>query len=135
MKPLRLSEEDLRLLRAMRKGNAVAAHVVSIPERAVIAWRAKVILALHRGRTNHAVALRLRTSPASVGKWRARFVDQGVAGLLEARTARGGHGVSHDIRNAVASRSRRGESTRAIARAVDVSQSTVSRLLRGRGGR
>jgi transposase len=123
---------DLRVLRTLRRGVRVDGVELSARERIVIAWRARIVLALFRGATNTAVAVRFHTSLATVGKWRSRFLERGVDGLLEGRTARSGTKASHDLMNAVKSRLAQGVSTRAVAQALRVSQSTVARLARSR---
>ncbi len=48
-----------------------------------LARRARIVLACAEARTNLAVARRLRVAPATVGKWRERFVTRRVEGLLD----------------------------------------------------
>lgn len=48
-----------------------------------LARRARIVLACGDGRDNHTVARRLRVSPATVGKWRARFVRDRLDGLYD----------------------------------------------------
>ncbi len=48
-----------------------------------LARRARLVLTCAAGRDNKTVAKRLRLSPATVGKWRARFVRDRVDGLLD----------------------------------------------------
>jgi transposase len=45
--------------------------------------RAEIVLRCGSGRSNRQVARELRTTNARVGNWRARFVAEGVAGLLD----------------------------------------------------
>ena len=47
-------------------------------------FRAEVILAIAEGLSNKAVAERLDTRPATVSKWRGRFAQAGLSGLLDA---------------------------------------------------
>ncbi|WP_183168304.1 IS630 family transposase [Azomonas macrocytogenes] len=50
-----------------------------------LAMRARIVLACAEpGATNLAVAAKLGVSNLTVGKWRRRFADQGVAGLVDA---------------------------------------------------
>src|SRR5215472_14075271 len=49
-----------------------------------MAFRAQVILAVAEGLANAAVAQRLGTRPATVSKWRGRFAQRGLSGLLDA---------------------------------------------------
>src|SRR5660398_257976 len=46
--------------------------------------RARIILALARGRTNREVAEELSIRPATVSKWRTRFATKGIGGLADA---------------------------------------------------
>ena len=48
-----------------------------------LARRARIVLTCAEGRPNQVVAKRLRVAPATVGKWRARFVADRVAGLFD----------------------------------------------------
>lgn len=46
--------------------------------------RSSIVLALAEGLTNAEVAQRFQVSPATVAKWRDRYVRRGVAGLRDA---------------------------------------------------
>lgn len=129
---LLLTVADRATLRAWRSLRSTP-YTASLArrDREVIAKRARIVLAAAKGKTNQVVARQLGISAQTAGKWRARFVAGGVAGLLEGRRPRGGGRVGDDLRRAVESRLRRGESTRTIAAAVGASQSTVARLRRG----
>lgn len=48
-----------------------------------LAMRARIVLACARGESNSDVAQRLDITPQTVGKWRSRFVDQRLDGLLD----------------------------------------------------
>ena len=48
-----------------------------------LATRAAIVLACAEGLDNKSVAKRLRLSNATVGKWRARFVESRLDGLLD----------------------------------------------------
>jgi transposase len=48
-----------------------------------LALRSKIVLACADGLDNRQVAVRLSVVPAAVGKWRRRFVDQRLDGLLD----------------------------------------------------
>lgn len=48
-----------------------------------LALRAKIIMACASGQTNTAVAQQFRVTKQMVGKWRTRFVESGVDGLLD----------------------------------------------------
>ncbi|MGW3860191.1 helix-turn-helix domain-containing protein [Streptomyces sp. NPDC005047] len=52
--------------------------------------RGRIVLACAEGLTNAEVAQRLTVSPATVAKWRGRYLRRGVAGLHDApRTGAG----------------------------------------------
>jgi transposase len=48
-----------------------------------LAFRARLVLACAAGTMNQAVARRYRTTNATVGKWRQRFIDQRLEGLYD----------------------------------------------------
>jgi len=48
-----------------------------------LALRARIILACAEGKTNTEVANEFRVTKQMVGKWRARFFDQRLDGLLD----------------------------------------------------
>jgi transposase len=63
-----------------RKLTALAHRPRSAPS---LARRAPMILACTHGRDNQVVARRLRIAPATVAKWRGRFLTDRVDGLLD----------------------------------------------------
>ncbi len=103
-----------------------------------LAMRARIVLASATGATNVAVATQVGVTPQTVGKWRARFLESGIEGLLdEPRVGRprevGDDTVEQVIVDALESPAPRGAShwsTRAMADHAGVSQSTVSRIWR-----
>jgi transposase/transposase-like protein len=50
---------------------------------AAVAQRARMVLGCAAGQANRTVARRLRVAPATVGKWRRRFIERRTAGLLD----------------------------------------------------
>ncbi|MEO5673651.1 MAG: IS630 family transposase [Chitinophagales bacterium] len=46
--------------------------------------RAKIIMALHEGKSNKQVAEEMKTRQATISKWRKRFVATGISGLYDA---------------------------------------------------
>ena len=48
-----------------------------------LALRARIVLAAGAGRTNTAIAAELRVKKQTVGKWRARFLQRRLDGLLD----------------------------------------------------
>jgi transposase len=80
----------------MVRGRPKAKLVVSPGERATLerwtsrpktaqalAWRARIILLSAKGVSNAMVAQKLAVSPQMVGKWRARFIEKRLDGILD----------------------------------------------------
>ena len=55
------------------------AHSRSLP--AGLVSRAKIVLLSASGKTNLDIALQLKMTNATIGKWRRRFLEQGISGL------------------------------------------------------
>src|SRR4051812_18415986 len=81
---------------AMRKGRAIPVLTVTVEERETLerwarrpktaqalAQRAQIILNCASGKSNTEVATRLRLSKQMVGKWRQRFIERRLDGLLD----------------------------------------------------
>ena len=105
-----------------------------------LALRARIILSCAQERSNGEVAQLLGVARPTVGKWRQRFVEQRSAGLLDA--PRSGHPrtVSDDDVERMIVRTLESQpadathwSTRSMATASGLSQSTVSRVWRAFG--
>ena len=102
-----------------------------------LALRARIVLQCAEGRSNQDVAGRLRVTGQMVGKWRARFVDRRVDGLLDEPRPGAPRSV-HDAQiEAVLTttlehtpRDATHWSTRAMASESGLSQSTISRIWR-----
>ncbi|MFC8063777.1 GntR family transcriptional regulator [Streptomyces sp. NPDC057293] len=99
--------------------------------------RGRIVLACAEGLTNTEVARRLTVSPATVAKWRGRYLRRGVAGLHDA--PRPGRPRSADRRQAeariaaVLEQARAGApvpSTRSLSDTLGLSQSTIARIWR-----
>lgn len=94
--------------------------------------RSRIVLACADGRTNKEVADALRITPATVGKWRRRFLMMGLAGLDD--SARSGRPRRSDGTRLALLRTPpangRPATTRQLARTVGVSQSTAARRQR-----
>lgn len=105
-----------------------------------LALRARIVLACADGADNKGVAVHQRVTPQTVSQWRARFVEQRLAGLLDAPRP-GAPRSSDEARvDAVIAKTLESRpagatpwSTRAMARAMNVSQSAVSRIWRAFG--
>ena len=79
-----------------RTGRPKTELVLSVDERAqlqrwarraksaqALALRSRIVLACADGESNAAVAARLRCSAPMVGKWRSRFVERRLDGLID----------------------------------------------------
>ena len=105
-----------------------------------LALRARLVLACAEGHDNRAVAARLRVTPQMVSKWRARFVELRLDGLLDAPRS-GAPRTIDDVRvDAVIAKTLESVppgathwSTRTMAGALDMSQTAVSRIWRAFG--
>lgn len=105
-----------------------------------LARRARVVLACAEGRDNTTVARRVRMSPTTVCKWRARFVNARVAGLFDEPRPGAPRQIPDAKIEAVIVRTLettpRGAthwSTREMARATGCSHMTISRVWRAFG--
>ena len=105
-----------------------------------LARRARVVLACAEGRDNTTVARRLRLSPTTVCKWRARFVQDRVAGLFDEPRPGTPRQIDDAQIEAVIVRTLettpRGAthwSTRGMAKATGLSHMTISRVWRAFG--
>ena len=72
MKPLLLTDDEREQLQGMAKSR-------SMPYSLVV--RSQIVLACSNGEANKDIAERLGVSGMTVGKWRKRFLDQGITGL------------------------------------------------------
>ncbi|MFJ7231615.1 GntR family transcriptional regulator [Streptomyces tendae] len=99
--------------------------------------RGRIVLACAEGLTNAEVARRLTVSPATVAKWRERYLRQGIAGLRDAprpgRPRSADRGPAEARIAAVLEQARAGApvpSTRALSDTLGLSQSTIARIWR-----
>ncbi|MDQ3677021.1 MAG: IS630 family transposase [Actinomycetota bacterium] len=102
-----------------------------------LALRARIILRAATGHSNTVTARELRVTKPTVGKWRARFVRDGLQGLLDEPRPGVPRQISdaqveHVITTTLESTPRDAThwSTRSMAKAAGVSQSAVSRIWR-----
>ena len=102
-----------------------------------LALRARIILRAATGQSNTVTARELRVTKATVGKWRGRFVRDGLQGLLDEPRP----GVPRQINDALVERvitttlestprDATHWSTRSMAKATGLSQSAISRIWR-----
>ena len=105
-----------------------------------LALRARIILACAGGSSNSEVARALRITKQTVGKWRSRFVAQRLDGLLDeprpgAPRKLDDARIEELIATTLNERPRDAThwSSRALAKKLKVSQSTVSRAWRAFG--
>ena len=96
-----------------------------------------MVLECSKGKTNTAVAAELRVSQATVGKWRSRFLESRLDGLVdEARPGRPRTVTDADVERVVTltlettPKDATHWSTRSMARRSGLSHNTVSRIWR-----
>ncbi|WP_406296381.1 GntR family transcriptional regulator [Streptomyces sp. NBC_00624] len=99
--------------------------------------RSSIVLACAEGLTNTEVAQRLQVSPATVAKWRDRYLRRGMAGLSDAPRSGRPRSVTRQGAEAhiaaVLAQAEKGSpvpSTRALSDTLGLSQSTVARIWR-----
>lgn len=106
-----------------------------------LVMRARIVLACAEGMSNTGVAAQLGVSRDMVGKWRARFLARGLYGLFD-RPRSGAprkitdQQVADVIVKTLETSPDNGErhwSTRSMARAAGLSQTSVSRIWREHG--
>ena len=102
-----------------------------------LALRSRIVLACADGRSNTAVAAELRVCVDTVGKWRSRFLEQRLDGLLDQpRSGRPRMIDDADVERVIAltlettPKDATHWSTRAMARRSGLSHNTVSRIWR-----
>ena len=105
-----------------------------------LATRAKIVLACAEGADNKAVAARLGVCPATVGTWRARFVERRLEGLTDEPRPGAPRKISDaDVERVVTKaletkpKAATHWSTRGMAKAEGLSQSSVGRIWRAFG--
>ena len=131
-KAIELSDDDRTTLTKWSRGR-------STPTRLVI--RAKIVLAAAKGAENKDIAAELGCTRKTVGLWRNRFAEFGLSGI-EQDAARGGRPATvRSEKEAIIIQKTTQEvplnatqwSTRTMAAAVGVSESTVRRVWRDNG--
>ena len=129
--PLELSVEERNQLVSYRRRRRTAHG---------LATRAAIVLACADGLNNKAVAARLHVSPATGGKWRSRFVENRLDGLLDEPRPGAPRKISdsrvEEIVTLTLESKPKGAthwSTRDMAKRVGVSAMSVSRVWRAFG--
>jgi transposase len=99
--------------------------------------RARIVLSCQAGRSNRESAKRLKVTAQTVGKWRARFVAQGLQGLADQPRSGAPRSISDALVEAVLAKTLHEKppdgarwSSRRLAVALGVSQRTVLRIWR-----
>ena len=102
-----------------------------------LALRARIVLRAATGQSNTVTARELRVTKATVGKWRSRFVRDGLQGLLDEPRPGVPRQISDVQVEAVITRTLESAprdathwSTRSMATATGLSQSAISRIWR-----
>jgi transposase len=105
-----------------------------------LALRARIVLRAADGDTNTAIARRERVTKATVGKWRGRFLQKRLEGLLDEPRPGAPRSITDaDVEALITKtlettpRDATHWSTRSMAKATDLSQSAISRIWRAFG--
>ena len=105
-----------------------------------LAQRARIVQAAADGRPNDAIARELSITPHTVGKWRRRFLERGPDGLLDEPRPGAPRTITDDQVEAVIVKTLEAKpanathwSTRSMARAMGMSQASISRIWRAFG--
>lgn len=105
-----------------------------------LALRSRIVLACATGQTNTAVAKELKVTMQTVGKWRRRFVENRLDGLLDDPRCGAPRTITDEQVEAVVTRTLETApenathwSTRSMAEATGMSQTAVSRIWRAFG--
>jgi len=126
--PLSISEQDRVQLVGWTKRPKTAQ---------ALAMRSRIVLLAAEGHNNKIIAARLHTIPHTVGKWRRRYLELGLDGLLDEPrhgTARklGDEQVERVLTRTLESQPQAAThwSTRDMAKACGLSQSSIIRIWR-----
>lgn len=129
--PVKLSSRIREQLQAMERSR-------SMPQ--ALAQRARIILLAADGLNNSSVAARLGLSRPTVGKWRQRFLRQGLVGLYDEAKPGGPRSISDEqvaslIRRTLKTKPKDGThwTCRSLAAETKISRATVHRLWRAFG--
>ena len=128
LKPLTLTrDEQEQLEQWVRSGQG----------RRPLATRARIVLSCQAGCSNRESAKRLNVTAQTVGKWRARFLAQGLPGLADQPRSGAPRSISDALVEAVLAKTLHEKppgaarwSSRRLAATLGVSQRTVLRIWR-----
>lgn len=123
-----VSDEDREVLERYARRGRANRH---------LSFRARIVLRCAAGESNSNVARELRTTNATVGKWRKRFVEQRLDGLLDEPRPGAERKITDDqVERVVVQtlettpKGRTHWSTRSMARNVGLSHTTIGRIWR-----
>ncbi len=126
-----MSEEDRQVLERFTRRTTTSQ---------ALALRSRIVLRSAEGATNREVARQLEVTPQTVGKWRARYIERGVEGLLDEPRPGAPRKVTDDKVEEVVVKTLESKptdsthwSSRDMAKRVGLSQSTVARIWRAFG--
>lgn len=126
-----LSDQELEQLEGFARGRKTPARLV---------FRARVVLLAAKGKLNLAIAEELSTTPRAVGRWRKRFVEQRIAGILTDAPRPGRPSTIASKRDLIIHKTLHEKprnathwSTRSMASAIGVSEASVRRIWQSHG--
>jgi transposase len=100
-----------------------------------LAMRARIVLSCHAGLPHRESAKQLKVTAQTVGKWRARFVAQGIQGLADQPRSGAPRSISDALVQAVLAKTLHEQppdaarwSSRRLAATLGVSQRTILRI-------
>jgi transposase len=125
-KPLHMTDEERRVLEQWARRPTTAQR---------LAFRARVVLRCAEGLTNRAVATREHTSGNTVGKWRERFRQRRLEGVMDEPRPGAPRTITDDRIVDVITRTLEGPpahatqwTTRSMADAAGLSRATIARI-------
>ena len=131
--PLTLSRMEEQTLRQW-------ASSTNTPRARALSLRAAIVLASADGATIAATSERLQVSKPTVGKWRSRFLDRRLDGLLDRARSGVPNTIDDDLTAQIVDAGRHTAapdgtpwSTRTLARSLGISQSSVQRIWAAHG--
>ena len=130
--PVVLLTEDREHLERLARGRKLSARVVE---------RARIVLLAAEGKQNQEIAKTLRVTRRTVGVWRRRFVEKGIAGIMkDAPRAGRRRSISDEVIQEIVRittqetpPARTHWSTRSLAKKTGLSPSTIGRVWRRYG--